>query len=66
MAELTINTEDITAALRKNLEGFKPDLAAARSAACSRSATASPPSGACPTAPSTRCSSSRTGPSVSP
>src|SRR3954468_19571963 len=30
MAELTINTEDITAALRKNLEGFKPDVAAAQ------------------------------------
>jgi F-type H+-transporting ATPase subunit alpha len=26
MAELTINTDDITAALRKNLAGFKPDL----------------------------------------
>ena len=30
MAELTINTDDITAALRKNLEGFKPDLRAAQ------------------------------------
>ncbi len=30
MAELTINTEDITAALRKNLEGFKPDVSAAQ------------------------------------
>jgi len=30
MAELTINTEDITAALRRNLEGFRPDLAAAQ------------------------------------
>ena len=30
MAELTINTEDITAALRKNLEGFKPDVTAAQ------------------------------------
>jgi F0F1-type ATP synthase delta subunit len=30
MAELTINTEDITAALRKNLEGFTPDLTAAQ------------------------------------
>ncbi|MGI8710395.1 MAG: F0F1 ATP synthase subunit alpha [Acidimicrobiales bacterium] len=30
MAELTINTDDITAALRKNLEGFHPDLAAAQ------------------------------------
>ena len=30
MAELTINTDDITAALRKNLEGFKPDLVAAQ------------------------------------
>ena len=30
MAELTINTADITAALRKNLEGFKPDLVAAQ------------------------------------
>ena len=30
MAELTINTADITAALRKNLEGFQPDLAAAQ------------------------------------
>jgi F-type H+/Na+-transporting ATPase subunit alpha len=30
MAELTINIEDITAALRKNLEGFAPDVAAAQ------------------------------------
>ncbi|HEY4377821.1 MAG TPA: F0F1 ATP synthase subunit alpha [Acidimicrobiales bacterium] len=30
MAELTINTEDITAALRKNLADFKPDMAAAQ------------------------------------
>ncbi|MBK6855127.1 MAG: F0F1 ATP synthase subunit alpha [Microthrixaceae bacterium] len=30
MAELTINTEDITAALRKNLEGFTPDVTAAQ------------------------------------
>ena len=30
MAELTINTDDIAAALRKNLEGFTPDLAAAQ------------------------------------
>src|SRR4029450_7212751 len=30
MAELTINTDDITAALRKSLEGFKPDLEAAQ------------------------------------
>ncbi|MCB0978494.1 MAG: F0F1 ATP synthase subunit alpha, partial [Acidimicrobiales bacterium] len=30
MAELTINTEDIAAALRRNLEGFTPDLAAAQ------------------------------------
>jgi F-type H+-transporting ATPase subunit alpha len=28
MAELTINTADIAAALKKNLEGFSPDLAA--------------------------------------
>ena len=28
MAELTINTADITAALQKNLEGFTPDLEA--------------------------------------
>ena len=59
MAELTINTDDITAALRKNLEGFTPDVAPPRSAACSRSATASPASRACPTPRSTRCSSSR-------
>ena len=26
MAELTINTADITAAIRKNLEGFTPDV----------------------------------------
>ena len=26
MAELTINTSDIAAALKKNLEGFKPDM----------------------------------------
>ncbi len=30
MAELTINTDDIAAALRKNLEGYKPDLSQAR------------------------------------
>ena len=30
MAELTINTADIAAALRKNLEGFTPDMAAAQ------------------------------------
>jgi F-type H+-transporting ATPase subunit alpha len=30
MAELTINTDDITAALRKNLAGFTPDYAAAQ------------------------------------
>jgi len=30
MAELTINIEDITSALRKNLEGFKPDMSAAQ------------------------------------
>jgi len=30
MAELTISTEEITAALRKNLEGFQPDTAAAQ------------------------------------
>jgi F-type H+-transporting ATPase subunit alpha len=30
MAELTINTDDITAALRKSLAGFKPDMAAAQ------------------------------------
>jgi F-type H+/Na+-transporting ATPase subunit alpha len=30
MAELTINTADIAAALKKNLEGFSPDLAAAQ------------------------------------
>jgi F-type H+-transporting ATPase subunit alpha len=30
MAELTINTADISAALRKNLEGFKPELSAAQ------------------------------------
>ena len=30
MAELTINIDDITSALRKNLEGFKPDVAAAQ------------------------------------
>ncbi|CAN5536507.1 F0F1 ATP synthase subunit alpha [soil metagenome] len=30
MAELTISTDDITAALRKNLEGFKPDASAAQ------------------------------------
>jgi F-type H+-transporting ATPase subunit alpha len=30
MAELTINTADIAEALRKNLEGFKPDTAAAQ------------------------------------
>ncbi|HYI61320.1 MAG TPA: F0F1 ATP synthase subunit alpha [Acidimicrobiales bacterium] len=30
MAELTITPEDITAALRKNLEGFTPDMAAAQ------------------------------------
>ena len=30
MAELTINTADIAAALRKNLEGFKPDVETAQ------------------------------------
>jgi F-type H+-transporting ATPase subunit alpha len=30
MAELTIDTNDIAAALRKNLEGFKPELSAAQ------------------------------------
>ena len=30
MAELTINTSDIAAALRKNLEGYKPDLSQAQ------------------------------------
>jgi len=30
MAELTINTDDITAALRKNLEGYTPDFEAAQ------------------------------------
>jgi F-type H+-transporting ATPase subunit alpha len=30
MADLTINLDDISAALRKNLEGFTPDLAAAQ------------------------------------
>ncbi len=30
MAELTITTDDITAALRKNLEGFTPDMSAAQ------------------------------------
>jgi F-type H+-transporting ATPase subunit alpha len=30
MAELTINTDDITAALRKNLEGFTPSLSSAQ------------------------------------
>ncbi|WCO66430.1 F0F1 ATP synthase subunit alpha [Iamia majanohamensis] len=30
MAELTITTDDITAALRKNLEGFTPDMGAAQ------------------------------------
>ena len=30
MAELTINIDDITAALRKNLEGFQPDMSAAQ------------------------------------
>ena len=30
MAELTINIDDITAALRKNLDGFTPDYAAAQ------------------------------------
>ena len=27
MAELTINTEDIASAIRKNLEGFEPEVA---------------------------------------
>ena len=30
MAELTINTADIAAALQKNLEGFSPDMEAAQ------------------------------------
>ena len=50
MAELTINTGDITAALQKNLADFKPDVETqARSVASSRSATASPACRACPT-----------------
>ena len=51
MAELTIDAADIAAVLRKNVEGFQPDdRAASRSVACSRSATASRASRACPNA----------------
>ena len=50
MAELTINTGDITAALQKNLDGLQARASRPpRSVACSRSATASPGCRACPT-----------------
>ena len=50
MAELTINTGDITAALQKNLDGLHARRSRPpRSAGSSRSATASPASRACPT-----------------
>ena len=51
MAELTINIDDITAALRKNLDGLHARLRRPRrSAASSRSATASPASSGLPDA----------------
>ena len=68
MAELTINTDDITAALAQEpRRASRPTWSPPRSAACSRSATASPPSAGLPDCRGERdCSSSRTAPSASP
>ena len=41
MAELTINTEDIASAIRKNLEGFEPEVASGQVGALLKSETAS-------------------------
>ena len=52
MAELTINTADITAAIKKNLEGFNfffSFFLIVTSAVWSRWVTASPACRACPT-----------------
>ena len=66
MAELTINADEIAAVLRKHVEDVHAvDVEASRSAACSRSATASRASPACPTPRSTSCSSSRAARSAS-
>ena len=52
MADLTINTDDITAALKKNLEGFTPSVEQTTGRPrASRSATVSPACRACPTPP---------------
>ena len=60
MAELTINADEIAAALRTHVEYVLAVAGAGRrSAGSSRSATASPASPACPTPRSTSCSSSR-------
>ncbi|MEZ5269141.1 MAG: hypothetical protein R2789_11470 [Microthrixaceae bacterium] len=48
MAELTINTGDITAAIKKNLEGYAPD-ASLTQVGRSRWATASLVCRVCPT-----------------
>ena len=50
MAELTINADDIAAALRKHVETFSPSSTRRRSAGCSRSVTASRASPASPNA----------------
>ena len=50
MPELTINADEIAAALRKHVDTFSPSPSSRpRSAACSRSATASPGCRASPT-----------------
>ena len=66
MAELTINADDIAAALRKNLEGFTPDVEtrAGRPGARGRRRHR-PRRRACPTPRSTSCSSSRAARSAS-
>ena len=63
MAELTINADEIAAALREHVATFTPVARRrTRSAACSRSATASPASSGLPERRSTSCSSSRAAP----
>jgi len=60
MPELTINAEDIAAALARNVSEFTTGTEAEQVAASPRSVTASHGSLACPGPPSTNCSSSRT------
>ena len=62
MAELTINADDIAAALRRTSPTTPPRSDRAGRSRSSRSATASPGSPGCPTPRSTSCSSSRAGP----